>query len=677
MNFPASRLAGLALLALTATLPASAHGGTFRGPLGPGAGGGGGAIGPRPLGPTGPAGPATPGVLTPGGGTPGGPAADLTRWELWWLQNQAPYLALKEHVHSSGADSGVDGWFLGEGQKAQRVSLRPTEDQIRKLVVPALLRVLERETNNDLVSGAMVALAKIGDGGDAAAGERFEAAIARFLTDGSQETRETAAVALGILASPRSIPTLAHLLWSTDQGRKMVRTNEVDNRTRAFAAYGLGLVGARTQSEIDRQLIVSVLRRGLEGDDTKTRDLEVACVIALGLVPLATIEAPPAPAPAARRAPPESSRLAQLDYVLSILRDERREWLARAQCPVTLARLLVGLPEPHRARYRAEIAGELVALVERERDRAEVLQSCVLALGQIGTNDGKDPLDQRIRRALVNVTRFFGEPQARAFALVAAAEAGARYGSDPLGEGVGDAREFLLDQLANGKHWLQPWAALACGVLGRNLEQRSPTHAVLETLRRVLRVALEDERVHERLGAYALAAGLTGSADSAPRLMKLLAKELPDEVRGQVALGLALLGHLEAVEPLREIVARSKYRPELLRLAAIALGILGEKDIGPQLAAMLAEARSLAAQSAIASALGFIGDRGSVEPLLALLESRVATEQARAFAAVALGNVADKEPLPWNTKIGFGLNYRAAPSTLSDPLTGTGILDIF
>ena len=44
---------------------------------------------------------------------------------------------------------------------------------------------------------------------------------------------------------------------------------------------------------------------------------------------------------------------------------------------------------------------------------------------------------------------------------------------------------------------------------------------------------------------------------------------------------------------------------------------------------------------------------------------------------MALGNVADKELLPWNAKIAIGLNYRAAPATLSDPLTGSGILDIY
>ena len=105
---------------------------------------------------------------------------------------------------------------------------------------------------------------------------------------------------------------------------------------------------------------------------------------------------------------------------------------------------------------------------------------------------------------------------------------------------------------------------------------------------------------------------------------------------------------------------------EPLRVLGLALQLCGS----------LAEAHSLAAQSAIASALGYTGDQRSVAPLLELLNSRTVTAKARAFAAVALGNVADKGLLPWNAKIGLGLNYRAAPATLTDP-SGAGILDLF
>lgn len=663
MNRVRTSLAACAWLALAGA--SHAHGGMYRGP---------GAT--LPMNPGGPAsaGPASaPGTMG-GGPATGGATGDLTHWSLWWQLNQAPYLALKEHVHATGPGSGLDGWFLGEGQKAQRDSLRPSEEEVRRRVVPALLAVLEKETNNDLVTGALVALAKIGESPDQSDGARIEAALARFLSDASQEIRETAAIALGILASPRSIPALANLLWDTEAGRKAVRAGEVDYRTRSFAAYGLGLIGARSEQELDRQLVVSVLRRALEHDDTRSRDLEVSCLVALGLVPLATIEAPTAGSEK-RAPPPESSRLAQLEYVFAILADEERENLTRAQCPVTLARLLAGLPEPHLGRWRARIADDLIERITTDKDKVELLESAVIGLGSLGTNDGKDALDARIRRTLADVPKG-GEIQTRAFALIAAAEVGARFGVELPSRGVDEVREFLVRELAWGKSGLQPWAALASGVLVWRLTQQGLTHPAQEVLRNALAAALADERSPERLGAYALGAGLARSAASAPLLLKLLQKELQDDARGQVALALALLGHQEAVAPLQRIVAESKYRPELLRQGAIALAILGDKDVAVQLAGMLAGARSLASQAAIASALGFIGDRRSLDPLLALLADRTVTEKARAFAAVALGNVADKELLPWNAKIGYGVNYRAAPATLFDPQTGTGILDI-
>ncbi|MBI5361635.1 MAG: hypothetical protein HZA53_00560 [Planctomycetes bacterium] len=91
---------------------------------------------------------------------------------------------------------------------------------------------------------------------------------------------------------------------------------------------------------------------------------------------------------------------------------------------------------------------------------------------------------------------------------------------------------------------------------------------------------------------------------------------------------------------------------------------------------MLAEARGLSAQAAIASALGFIGDARAVDPLVRMLQQgeRI-TDSARGYAAVALGIVADKELLPWNAKLSVGINYRANTTTLTGE-GGTGVLDI-
>ena len=84
--------------------------------------------------------------------------------------------------------------------------------------------------------------------------------------------------------------------------------------------------------------------------------------------------------------------------------------------------------------------------------------------------------------------------------------------------------------------------------------------------------------------------------------------------------------------------------------------------------------RPLAKLAALASALGYIGDRRTIKPLTRMMRKSEHTKLTRAFAIVALGMIADKERLPWNAKIGENIDYRSAVETLTN--AGTGVLDI-
>jgi HEAT repeat protein len=149
-----------------------------------------------------------------------------------------------------------------------------------------------------------------------------------------------------------------------------------------------------------------------------------------------------------------------------------------------------------------------------------------------------------------------------------------------------------------------------------------------------------------------------------------------DDLRANAAIGLGLMQEESAIDALRKVLADSRYRPVLLRDSAVALGLLGDARAAPLLWAMLAESKSLGAQSAIASALGFIGDARSIEALLGLVENKNASERTKAFAAAALGNICDESLLPWNSPYAFDVNYVMAPATLYEPVGGTGILDL-
>jgi len=58
-----------------------------------------------------------------------------------------------------------------------------------------------------------------------------------------------------------------------------------------------------------------------------------------------------------------------------------------------------------------------------------------------------------------------------------------------------------------------------------------------------------------------------------------------------------------------------------------------------------------------------------------MLTDEGGTDGSRAFAALALGLVADEDALPWNTFLSVNVNYLAAPPTLHDD-QGKGVLNI-
>lgn len=633
---------------------------------------------PMPPGPTSPVppAPAPRGSTSPRSPTPGPLASigrDWTDWSIWWLHNKAPYLALKAHLHAE-AITGSDDFFLGHGAQAlARDHLKPAPAVIREQVVPALVAALERERSNDILTAALVALAKMADGESA---PLIIKALIPFLSDGSQDVAESAAIALGILGAYAPVSSLVELMNDSDRGRGLVRKSEVPYRTRAFAAYGLGLAGAATDDNALRQRIAEDLIDVLESPRFAARDIQVAALTAFGLTPVDVEPSIPPGRRGAERGPNARhviSRRSQIGYLLNYLQPRGRDrdaadWIVRAHVPTALARLLEDASE----QLVAPVAAALLGLVRsRSKEQAEILQSCVLALGEIGDADG-DGLDAEIRAALIRLVAD-GDPQTRRFALIGLAHIGSRPGTGetPVA-GTRECTRVLLQVMARGKTQLKPWAGLALGVLGRGQRDRGliPEPGVSTALRQV---TADCKRPHE-VGAFAIGIALRGDLQAERILLEHLRGFASAQARGQVAVALGLLGLRTAMGPIQAVLAQSKYKPDLLREAAVGLGLLGDKRVVPELVDMLEHAVGLASQASIASALGMIGDARSIDPLLAMLASDRMTDTARAFAAVALGIVCEREPLPWNAKISVGINYRALSSTLVGG--ANGVLEI-
>jgi len=570
---------------------------------------------------------------------------------------------------------GSDTWFLGYSDPGlARDHLRPSEEDIHGKIVPALRAVLAAESDNDLVTGALVALAKIGESPGAGPGARpIAETIVPFLAAANQEVAETAAVALGILGDPAAVDLLSQLLRDTPEGRKHVGRGEVHWRTRAFAAYGLGLIGHRARKEDVRRVILEILRQGFEEGSSSmaTPDVAVACLMGFGLVPLEL----DTPCPAQGSRPPTATqcRHGQVRWLLEVSERPGVHSLVRAHVPTILARLVRG--PGVQGELRDEVAQHLLNVAAGgPRIRRERQVSAMIALGQMGTGC-INPVDQRIAKALIKACAEARQPQVRTLALVSLGQIAGRRGQGAVDvESVAKIRSFLLDRLVNGRSTDRAWVALALGLQVRSMRangEPTPLAAV-----KLLRRTMKDAKSPREVGAYAVALGIMQDVEAAELLVSKLEVIADDRALGYVCLGLGLMNARQGVSELRTLLEKSRYRPLLLSEVAIALGLLGDKDVIPALLKQLRQAKSLTAQSSIASALGAIGDARSVDPLLVMLKDPRINVRGRAFAAVALGIVADKEPLPWNAKIAVGANYLAGTPTLSDG-QGAGILDIF
>lgn len=676
-----------ALLCALLAPNAFTHGGSYPGPgdvTPPGGGGGGGAPGVPGAGSPGGPGSGAPGTGTTAGpsaplGTGGTPGAstggveagpDITAWQYWWNFNREPYLRLKERLQS-GVTTGSDEFFLGQGQQQPSLdSLRATRERIREEVVPALLRVLDEARSNDVQSGCMIALARIGDGlGEdglplSGIGERL---VSR-LDDANQELAETAALALGILGDGGHVALLEAVLADDRERLRasgVAATSALSMRTRAFAAYGLGQLGSRLPFE-ERHAVVAALQRALERERGAAQpDVAMAVVAALGLTPL----------PTTPTTEDGSPRAAQVRHLLELYADPSRPELVRAHVPVALARLLSdGSTDAETTRAVVQVLS--ADLDEHEGERGALEQSAVLALGQLA-DCGASPHAVAARALLMRKAAEDADEQVRYFALIALGQIGARPGAirDWSGlEGPDGVRAFLLQRLSSGKIAIRSWAGLALAVLERGLDDSGGPRS--DDARAALVACLVESRNPEQIGALAIACGLVRDRRAGAPLRAVLDTIGDAEARGNVCVALGLLGEVGAKPAIADVIERSRYQADLLKSAAIGLGLMGDRDVALRLVALLEDAVGLASQASIASALGFIGDDRSIRPLLALLTDTEKTALARAFAAAALGIVGDKDDLPWGSRYSVDVNYRANVATLIDPRGTLGLLNL-
>ena len=449
-------------------------------------------------------GPGTPNTPIPGTRMPATPphplspegqafALDLTDWMWWWELNKERFLNVRSRMTVEGAQTGSDGFFLGRGAQTTRIDLgvRPSPEQIRDEIMPALLGTIEGESAANVISSGMIALARIGEesaGATAELGKLFR----QYLRHPNGEVAEMALISQGILGDEAAIFPLADLIHDTKAGRVAVRETEVSWRFRGLAAYALTLIAANNEREEVRRFVVHTLRRALDEDDTATSELSAACIIGLGRIPLAStgqdldeIERLGIPA--------SGSREALVVYLLGKLRDDGLHRMARAHVPTSLA-LLVSDPGFDGTPLKKRVADAVLERFASPREKREVRQSCAIGLGWIGDSD-EDLLDAKIRKALIGATRDSGDLQARNFALIAAGQVAARNGRGAA-VGADELRRHLLRRLSVENGGAQRWTALALALAGRGELQRG------QVLSEAYTTPLRFERLSDRTRVF-------------------------------------------------------------------------------------------------------------------------------------------------------------------------------
>jgi len=511
---------------------------------------GGGVLPPTST--TAPAGTSRPTPRT-GGGGPG-----IAHWTRWWYPNRRHIIEWSTRVANQRA-----------------IGVTPSGDSVKRgdgmwrAEVQVALHAALKSSDEDLASGAAVALGKLGDPSDSPA-------LVRLLGDEKrqQPVREAAAVALGLLPTDAKSAGDAQRALET-----LVRDDRQPERLRAIAIYALGLRA---------ELASLPLLMEAAHATSPTWDVPAASVGALGLAGFDIVQhdlLELLSGPRRSKKGRESVRRAYAAQALTSLGTEE-----------TLVALRVAVSDSDKNVRRSAILAlgsvaaddddvtmdVLARALYRDKDGAS-RHVAAIAIGRIGHERGEKALRHAYRK---------GDNVLQPFAAIGLGLYARHEGKADVVNGV--IRD--LKERANAD--LRGALAIAVGLSGN------------QSGAGILREIAADRGDPTLRGHAAIAIGLLGDRDlGAPILRKMLVDVNAPEVQREVALGLGMLGDREAVRLLIELVedGGSVY---VQGSAAMALGRIGGEQAGSALLGVLRdESRPDLARAMAGVGLGLVLDQ--------------------------------------------------------------------
>jgi HEAT repeat protein len=580
----------------------SVGGGTTPGSTGAAPGPAGLPVGPRPAGSTGGAAVAgRQGGSTPGGRRKTAGVEGFERWEFWWAYNREPFLELKSKINQAGASTDSLEYLVGKADRDNiQDTTRPTSTVVRETVVPALIEAL-RDGFFDVRAAAVIALGKVGEKSEIPA-------LMKMLGDDNKQVRESTCLALGMLGDPGPIPQLVSIMNNTVEGKRLLGRTEILDRTRAFAAIALGLIGMNDGE--GSEAVVEPLLKALDRREA-AQDVPICALTALGL------------------AKAESA----VPRILDLARNPSTEELLRAHAVIALGKI-----------GDRQVMPAIQALT-RDKD-LQVRRSAIIALGKLSGSEDLQSI------ALLNAEVERGrEPQSKNWALISLGQIG--------GE---EARKTLLRALAGEQKSTQAFAALALAILSRNNGSAADNAGFVHDV-------FKDTKGDSARAGMAIALGLMKHKEAKDDLVALMSGKGDPDLRGYCAVALGLMEARDTIPAIKRVLG-SRVDPDFQRSAATALGLMGDKDIVGLLTDILTTARTEYEISASALALGFIGDVSAVAPLVAAVKNKDGlVDLARANATTALGIVGEDRPLPVLHVVAIDNNYRALVDSLNELLS--------
>ena len=464
---------------------------------------------------------------------------------------------------------------------------------------------------------------------------RVQPVLRELTASGDPSVRASAIVALAKLQDPET----------SARARELLQDGSLDVRRAALLALGVLdagrssylLMNVADDSASGRKMMdasrvtdemrgVAILAASLRGDTSPEMLIDglLADPDELGLEVLASA-ANAAGLVGAPRAIPALTRLA---------RDDGRPVFVRATAATALGRL--GEPTT------------VPVLLELLDDDLEVRRAATAALGLLahpGMHEVSDALAAQLDSS---------DGPTRHFSAISLGRIGSERGRAALEASFRDARTDM-----------RPWLALGLGLCERAQPRGDVPRLLLDRL--------EDESNNLTIGAYLVALGLCGDADTPypadlwAEILAALGEHLESGstlVAAQAGLALGLTGQPEAVRLLADALEEGP-SPEVQRQVALGLGILGNSSAAPALVDLMADTSNPFVASFAALGVGFLGDPDAVGPLLRVIDKRGPKGVPTTYSVAALGQLFDRERRPVLSRLASGDNYLARPTSVN------------